>query len=129
VTGLFAIDSSPPFSNQPFGKEWQNGITGTCGSGGSDGGCGSVLSFLVNNFSGLNSSDVVINDVTTAIFFASDIINVATGLTGAVGAGVLQTPIPPAVALFLSGLVGIGMLRRVSKRKNQTVALNEAVVS
>ena len=129
VTGLFAIDSTPPFSNQPFGKDWQNAISGTCGNGASDDGCGSVLSFLVNNFSGLSSSDVTINGVTTAIFFATDIINVATGASGAVGAGMLETPIPPALALFLSGLVGIGMLRRVSKRKVVTVALDEAAVS
>ena len=78
VKGLFAINSNPPFSNQPFGKDWQNAITGTCGSGGSNDGCGSVLTFLVNGFNGLNSSDVDINGITTAIFFAADIINVAT---------------------------------------------------
>ena len=80
---------------------------------------------VANDFSGFLSNDVVLNGETTAIFFATDIKN-----AGVVGAGSpISTLIPPALALFLSGLVGIGMLRRVSKRKGVTVALNEAAVS
>ena len=88
-------------------------------AGGATSGCGSVLTFLVNGFQGLTSSDVKIDGVTTAIFFAADIINIATGSTGAVGAGgPLQTPIPPALALFGMGLAGIGLLKRVTKKRN-----------
>ena len=75
---------------------------------------------VANDFSGFLSNDVVLNGVTTAIFFATDIKN-----AGVVGAGrPISTPIPPALALFLSGLLGIGILRRISKHKGVTVALD-----
>ena len=114
VTAPFSIASN--VTNPPFGT-FTNAINGDCGSGASSGGCGSTLSFIINGFNGFVSNDVVINGVTTSIFFASDIINRAgSGATGAVGASFpTAVPIPPAIALFGLGLLGLGALRRVTK--------------
>jgi len=121
VLAPFTIATVLPVTNPPFGA-FTSAINGACGSGSSSDGCGSVLSFLINNFNGFVSNDVMIGGSLVSVFFASDIINTANGQTGAVGAGLTSTPtnvpIPPAIALFAAGLVGLGMIRRRKKSLN-----------
>ena len=59
-----------------------------------------------------------------AAFFALDILSKATGNTGLVDCCTGQptpfdVPIPAPLALFAAGLVGISMLRRVTKKRTQ----------
>ena len=119
VLAPFSIATVVPVANPPWGN-FTSAINGTCGSGASGGGCGSTLDFIIDHFQGFNANLVDYNGAATLIYFASDIINNAgSGGTGAVGAGgLVQTPIPPAVALFGLGLAGIGLLKRVTKKRN-----------
>jgi hypothetical protein len=123
LPSLFSIATPGPFSNPPYGS-FTDGIAGDCGNGASSGGCGTTLTFNFKDFSGLIANEFLLGGVLTSIFFASDIANIAgSGATGVVGAGgIVQTPITPALALFGAGLVGIGMLKRVTKKRKQTDA-------
>jgi hypothetical protein len=119
VLAPFSIATDLPVKNPPFG-DFTSAINGSCGSGASNGGCGSTLDFIIDHFQGFNANLVDYNGAATLIYFASDIINRAgSGGTGAVAAGgLVQTPIPPALALFGMGLAGIGLLKRVTKKRN-----------
>jgi hypothetical protein len=122
VTAPYSVDVTP-FTNPPFSNQivFNGGIDGPGCEGGSPPGCGSVLSFIIDGFGGFNSGAFTFNNVVSQIFFASDISNVAGGVTGAVGATLVgevqQLPIPAPIALFAAGLAGIGMLRRVTRRR------------
>jgi hypothetical protein len=124
VASPFSIATGAPFSQPPFGN-FLDGINGACGSGSSSGGCGSTLSFLVNNFSGLisNSWNPPGSGPNIDIFFATDIWDKDTGKTGDVGASyptMTPVPLPAALPMFLAGvgLVGwLGTKRRKSQRQ------------
>jgi hypothetical protein len=119
VLAPFSIATVVPVTNPPFGA-FTSAINGNCGSGSSSGGCGSTLDFIIDHFQGFNANLIDYDGAATLIYFASDIINRAgSGGTGAVAAGgLVQTPIPPALALFGMGLAGIGLLKRVTKKRN-----------
>jgi hypothetical protein len=119
VEAPFSIATVLPVANPPWGN-FTSAINGNCGPGSSSGGCGSTLDFIIDHFQGFNANVITYDDAATLIYFASDIINNAgSGGTGAVGAGgLVQTPIPPAVALFGLGLAGIGLLKRATKKRN-----------
>jgi hypothetical protein len=76
------------------------------------------LSFIIDGYGGVLGQDYTSGGVTSTIFFATDLSNPTRGVTGAAGATLLATPIPPAVALFGLGLAGIGLLKRVTKKRN-----------
>ena len=111
-------------TNPPFGSFTDSIDDKSCTNAG-NGGCGSTLSFLINNFQGFLSNELMLNGASIWVFFASDIINnAADGQTGAVGAGApMQTPLPPALALFGAGLAGIGLLKRFTKKRNANIDL------
>jgi hypothetical protein len=75
------------------------------------------LSFIIDGYGGVLGQDYTSGGVTSQIFFATDLSNPTRGVTGAAGATLLATPIPPAVALFGLGLAGIGLLKRVTKKR------------
>jgi hypothetical protein len=77
------------------------------------------LSFIIDGYGGILGQDFTTSDnVTSQIFFATDLSNPTRGVTGAAAATLLATPIPPALALFGMGLAGIGLLKRVTKKRN-----------
>jgi len=118
VTAPYGIDTSP-FTNPPFSNQltFNAGIDGPGCTGGSSPGCGTMLSFIIDNYEGILGQDFTSGGVISTIFFATDLSNPTRGVTGAAGA-TLATPIPPAVALFGLGLAGIGLLKRATKKRN-----------
>ena len=116
MSSPFSIDTSP-FTNSPFSNQlsFNVGIDGPGCSGGSSPGCGTMLSFIIDNYGGILGQEFTSGDVTSTIFFATDLSTPRGG--GAAGA-TLATPIPPALALFGMGLAGIGLLKRATKKRN-----------
>ena len=116
VSSPFSIDTSP-FTNSPFSNQlsFNVGIDGPGCSGGRSPGCGTMLSFIIDNYGGILGQEFTSGDVTSTIFFATDLSTPSGG--GAAGA-TLATPIPPALALFGMGLAGIGLLKRATKKRN-----------
>jgi len=93
-------------------------------NGGGNGFAG-PLSFRLTG-TGLTLDDFAEKSINgdVAAFFALDIYSKATGNTGLVDCCLGQptpfdVPIPAPLALFAAGLVGIGMLRRVTKKRTQ----------
>ena len=119
VSSPYSIDTSP-FTNPPFSDKlsFNAGIDGPGCTGGSSPGCGTTLSFIIDGYGGVLGQDYTSGGVTSTIFFATDLSNPTRGVTGAAGATLLATPIPPAVALFGLGLAGIGLLKRATKKRN-----------
>ena len=119
LTALYSIDTSP-FTNPPFSNQltFNAGIDGPGCTGGSSPGCGTMLSFIIDNYEGILGQDFTSGGVISTIFFATDLSDPTRGVTGAAGATLLATPIPPAVALFGLGLAGIGLLKRATKKRN-----------
>jgi hypothetical protein len=85
----------------------------------------SALTFRITDGAGfgLNSFANLSTNGDPSAFFALDIISGTTGKTGLVDVtGItpfptqFDVPIPPALPLFVAGMVGIGMLRRAVKR-------------
>jgi hypothetical protein len=108
-TGTLSMDGAGTFGN--FGY----GVT-TNLSGGSDP-LGNKLTFTLTG-TGLDISDFFAN--TKGIFFAADISAgcTTTNCTGNTGTGVIwAAPLPPAVLLFGTALVGMGVLGRQRRRK------------
>jgi hypothetical protein len=80
------------YSNSPF-RNWTDAIAGNCGSGGSSG-CGSTMSFLIDDFQGFLPATQTFNG--SAVFAAVDILltNCTGGCAGAVGATGTLAPTP-----------------------------------
>jgi PEP-CTERM motif len=116
-----AVDPGP-YKNAPF-QDFTNAIKSTVTNGG-DGDISSFI-FHVFNFQGFAAATDLFNGLK--IIFAADIINkqggTGAGQTGVVGATVSQVPLPGAIALFGSGLVGLGLLGRRRKTQNGTKAV------
>jgi len=119
VSSPYSIDTSP-FTNPPFSNQlsFNAGIDGPGCTGGSSPGCSTMLSFIIDNYKGILGQDFTSGSVISTIFFATDLSDPTRGVTGAAGATLLATPIPPAVALFGLGLAGIGLLKRATKKRN-----------
>jgi len=125
---VLAKTSPASYSNSPF-KFFNTGISADCGSGGSSGGCGSTLSFDIDNFSGFLFATEQFNGFN--IIAAADILltNCTGACTGVVGlTGDLtptpfdvpgETPIPGAVWLFGGGLGLLSMFGRRKKKAPQ----------
>jgi hypothetical protein len=116
--------SPATYSNGPF-KFFSDGISADCGNGGSSGGCGSTLSFTIDNFSGFLFATTQFNNMN--IIAAADVLltDCTGGCTGPVGLTgdltptpqITPTPLPGAVWMFGAGLGGIVMLSRRKKKK------------
>jgi hypothetical protein len=107
-----------PFSNGSFGG-FNYGLNCEI-QGGTNGGCGNSLTFDIVNAGTLVPGK---NNVTSdTIWFVVDIFSKATGRTGAVAAVLQPVPIPPAVLLFGTALIGVGVLGR-RRKKHVTQAL------
>ncbi len=121
---VLAHTSPASYQNGPF-KFFSDGISADCGNGGSSG-CGSTLSFTVNDFSGFLPATQLFNGLS--ILAAVDVLltdceGACTGPVGLTGVltptpfGTSETPIPGAVWLFASGMGGLAWLAR--RRKKQ----------
>jgi hypothetical protein len=126
-TNISVLTHTSPASikNPPF-QFFSDGISADCGNGGSSGGCGSTLSFTVDNFSGFLAATQLFNGNT--ILAATDILlaNCTGGCTGVVGltGDITPTPfspVPTPIAgsgwLFTTGLAGLWGLHKRRKRK------------
>jgi hypothetical protein len=101
-----------PFSNGSFGG-FNYGLNCEI-QGGQGGGCGSSLKFEIDNAGALvPGTNNVTNDT---IWFVVDIFSKATGATGSVAAVLQPVPLPPAVLLFGTALMGVGILGRRRKK-------------
>ena len=130
-TNIEVLDHTSPasYQNGPF-KTFSDGISGDCGNGGSSG-CGSTLSFTIDDFSGFLFATQPFNGQN--IIAAADVLltDCEGGCTGPVGlTGDLtptpfivpgETPIPGAVWLFGGGLGLVAMLGGRRKRKQKSV--------
>jgi hypothetical protein len=106
------------FGTTPYGVNW-------LGGNGTGNGDGTFLEFTAT-FAGLTATSFVnalnfatAGSGTSTSLWAADVFSGITGLTGVIdfGAGtVSQVPLPPAILLFGTALVGMGLLRR--RRKN-----------
>ena len=108
--------------NNGFG-DFEYGIDFKPNGGGN--GFAGPLSFRLTG-TGLTLDDFAEKSINgdVAAFFALDILSKATGNTGLVDCCTGQptpfdVPIPAPLALFAAGLVGISMLRRVTKKRTQ----------
>jgi hypothetical protein len=122
-------DPAAGYDNDPF-KGFTDAVAGSCGSGGSTGGCGSLLSFNVINFAGFAPATTLYNG--QSVYGAVDILraNCTGACTGAVGLVGNPTPTPfaavpgPLLGSGIPGLVAacltmLGLNR--SRRRRQTV--------
>jgi hypothetical protein len=112
--------SAGAIGNNGFGT-FEYGVDFTPNGGGN--GFAGPLSFTLTG-TGLTLDDFAEKSINgdVAAFFALDIYSKATGNTGLVDCCTGQptpfdVPIPAPLALFAAGLVGISMLRRVTKKK------------
>ena len=116
--------SPATYSNGPF-KFFSDGISANCGNGGSSGGCGSTLSFTIDNFSGFLFATTQFNNMN--IIAAADVLltDCTGGCTGPVGLTgdlvptpfAVPTPIAGSGPLFVSGLAGLWALMRRRKKR------------
>jgi hypothetical protein len=115
--------SPASYSNGPF-KFFSDGISADCGNGGSSGGCGSTLSFTIDNFSGFLFATTQFNNMN--IIAAADVLltDCTGGCTGPVGLTgdlvptpfITPTPLPGAVWMFGAGMGGLALLMRRKKK-------------
>ena len=116
--------SPATYSNGPF-KFFSDGISADCGHGGSSGGCGSTLSFTIDNFSGFLFATTQFNNMNIIAAADALLTDCTGGCTGPVGLTGDLTPTPFAVPtpiagsgpLFISGLGGLWALMRRRKKK------------
>ena len=118
TTAHMAASQQTKNGTNPPQLNFNAGIDGPGCTGGSSPGCGTMLSFIIDNYEGILGQDFTSGGVISTIFFATDLSDPTRGVTGAAGATLLATPIPPAVALFGLGLAGIGLLKRATKKRN-----------
>jgi hypothetical protein len=119
----FSLVSGSSFSNSPFGT-FTSAIQADCTQGNCGPTLGSSLIFNVLSFSGVNTATTLFNGLK--ILFASDIFKggcTGDACTGAVGAAVSAVPLPGALVLFGSALVGLGVLGRRRKKASGLVAI------
>jgi len=116
-----AYDPTASYDNKPF-TGFTDAIIGVnCASNG-NGGCGSTISFDLNDFGLFTTADAF---NMNAIFAAVDIFDKATGKTFVVGLTdnptpglqIVPTPIAGSGPLFVSGLAGLWALMRRRKKK------------
>ena len=132
ITGLpspFTQVIGGPFSNAPYGADFNYAIT--CPKGGASS-CGDAtgFSFVID---GAGSLSPILTD---GVFFAADIFSQATGLTGVVGATSITgggnngdpTPIPATLPL-LGSVLGIGYLAYLTRRKQSRPSSFPAVAA
>ena len=74
LTASYSIDTSP-FTNPPFSNQlnFNAGIDGPGCTGGSSPGCGTMLSFIIDNYDGILGQDFTSGGVISTIFFATDL--------------------------------------------------------
>jgi hypothetical protein len=124
-TNITVLTHTSPasYSNGPF-KFFSDGISADCGNGGSSGGCGSTLSFIIDNFSGFLFATTQFNNMN--IIAAADVLltDCTGGCTGPVGLTgdlvptpfITPTPLPGAVWMFGAGMGGLALLMRRKKK-------------
>jgi hypothetical protein len=112
-----ALRQAPAANGNTF--SFTNGISITCNTSGGSTACSGPLSFTLNTVLAL------VGDATAGKFFWLDVLS-SNGNTGLIdfGPGVSQIPLPPAVVLFGTALVGLGVLGR--RRKNKGLASSVA---
>ena len=133
ITGLPSpftqVTSGSPFSNAPYGADFNYAIA--CPKGGANS-CGDAtgFSFVID---GAGSLSPILTD---GVFFAADIFSFATGLTGVVGATTVlgggnagnPTPIPATLPL-LGSVLGIGYFAYLTRRKRSRPSSFAAVAA
>jgi hypothetical protein len=109
-----AYSNVKPGANPAFGSFTDAIVCTGCGNGGA-GAFTSTMSFSVDAAGGISISDFIAN--SSGYFFTADLINVATGVTGAVGNSdgggvIVSIPEPETYALMLAGLGVVGFMAR-----------------
>jgi len=109
-----AYSNVKPGTNPAFGSFTDAIVCTGCDNGGK-GAFTSTMSFSVDAAGGISVSDFIAN--TTGFFFSADVINLASGTTGAVGNSdgggvIVSIPEPQTYALMLAGLGAVGFLAR-----------------
>jgi hypothetical protein len=115
--------SPATYSNGPF-KFFSDGISADCGHGGSSGGCGSTLSFTIDNFSGFLFATTQFNNMNIIAAADALLTDCTGGCTGPVGLTgsltptpfITPTPLPGAVWMFGAGMGGLALLMRRKKK-------------
>jgi len=116
------------YTNPPTGF-WNDAVAGNCGSGGSSGGCGSTMSFLIDNFGGFVAATQPFQGFQ--VYAAADILlaNCTGGCTGVVAAPGILTPtlfsaVPgPVAGAGLPGLLAacFGLFFLARRRRHRHV--------
>lgn len=109
-----AYSNVKPGSNPAFGSFTDAIVCTSCANGGA-GAFTSTMSFSVDAAGGISISDFVAN--ASDYFFTADVLNVETGVTGAVGNSdgggvIVSIPEPETYALMLAGLGAVGFMAR-----------------
>jgi hypothetical protein len=109
-----AYSDVKPGANPAFGSFTDAIVCTGCDNGGK-GAFTSTMSFSVDAAGGISISDFTAN--ASGYFFTADVINLATGVTGAVGSSdgggvVVSIPEPETYALMLAGLGAVGFMAR-----------------
>jgi hypothetical protein len=109
-----AYSNVKPGANPAFGSFTDAIVCTGCSNGGA-GAFTSTMSFSVDAAGGISISDFIAN--ASGYFFTADLVNVATGVTGAVGNSdgggvIVSIPEPETYALMLAGLGAVGFMAR-----------------
>jgi hypothetical protein len=135
-TNIAVLTHTSPasYSNGPF-KFFSDGISADCGHGGSSGGCGSTLSFTIDNFSGFLFATTQFNNMNIIAAADALLTDCTGGCTGPVGLTgdlvptpfAVPTPIAGSGPLFISGLAGLwALMRRRKKRLGLDLPISKA---